>query len=127
MKTGKLDHLSGTCQKRSFGLPRRGSRVQIPFPAPYQASLDPPRSIARPRGSRRVNSRRISTLPPVNYSLEPATGGFEGGVPPSRGDATRSERARGRGPLAGAGEASLSAAPATERGSNPRSRSIPHF
>ena len=59
--------------------------------------------------------------------FEPATGGFEGGVPPSRGDTTRSERARGRGPLAGAGEASPRAEPATERGSNPVSRSIPHF
>jgi hypothetical protein len=49
--------------------------------------------------------------------------GVTKGVCPLRGVTRRSERARGFGPLAGAGEASIRADPATERGSNPVSRS----
>lgn len=49
----------------------------------------------------------------VSWDLNPATGGSEGGVPPSWG------LYKGAGPFVGAGEARFRAERATERGSNP--------
>ena len=61
--------------------------------------------------------------PPLNIPVrfESATGDSERGVPLSWG------ACEGAGPLCRSREASFRADPATERGSNPAARSIPHF
>ena len=101
---------SGLEEGGGLRLPRRGSRVQIPFPAP-------------------VSSHHTAK------DLKPRPGVPKGVRPLREVTCGKAACAMGRGPLVGvgAGEAGPRTEPATERGLNPVSRSktlpvnSPHF
>ena len=71
------------------------------------------RALRSQRRGRGFNSPALHQYPEQLRKVEPPTGGFEGGVPPSWG------ACEGAGPLSRSGEACLRAEPATEGGSTP--------
>ena len=73
-------------------------------------------------GSNPVSRSKFVSHAKVKVTLNPRPG-VSKGVYPLRGVTDAKRRREGAGPLAGAGEAGFRAEPATERGSNPVSRS----